>query len=147
MLVLLGKDAGRGAVTDILTAWQGPNKNELVTFVSLDGQTVRWVEVHSWMDNTTLHATLRDALMGQPFTAKRYGELLRQHVPTLWQRKHFTPINAYLHVDISAGWIWLAVILSVICGVATYFLIEKTMGGNGGTWGDDPALWSQSRRG
>ena len=155
MLILLGKDDGRGVVTDILTAWQGPNKNELVTFVSVDGQQVRWVEVHSWMDNTTLHATLRDELMGQPFTARRYGELLQQHVPKLWKRKHFTPINAYLKVNISAGWIWLAVISSVICGVVSYLVIENHMG-NGRTWGDDsafwryyndvPRMWNQTRR-
>jgi hypothetical protein len=137
MLVLFGKDVGRDVVTDVLTAWQGPNKNELVTFVSLDGQTVRWVEVHSWMDNTTLHATLRDELAGQDFTVKRYGELLQRYVPTLWHRKHFTPLNEYLRVDIHPGWLWLAVILSVICGIVSYIVIEKMFedDGGGGTWG------------
>lgn len=142
MLVLFGKDADRSVVTDILTAWQGPNKNELVTFVSLDGQTVRWVEVHSWMDNTTLHATLRDELMGQAFTVRRYGDLLRKYVPVQWQRKHFTPINTYLHVDIHPGWIILALILGVICGVISYFVIERVFEGRRvRTWGDDPEFW------
>ena len=125
MLILLGKDDGRGVVTDILTAWQGPNKNELVTFVSLDGQKVRWVEVHSWMDNTTLHATLRDELMGQPFSVKRYGELLQKYIPKLWKRKHFTPINDYLKVEIAPVWIWLSVVLSAIFGVGSYIMIER----------------------
>jgi len=133
ILVLFGKDVGRQVVEEVLTAWQGPNKNELVTFASLDGQTIRWVEVHSWMDNTTIHATLRDALMGQPFTAKRYGELLRQHVPKLWQRKHFTPINAYLRVSINPLWIWLAFGLTVVCGIVSYIVIERKSGGSGKT--------------
>lgn len=125
MLVVFGKDEPRGVVTDVLTAWQGPNKNELVTFLSLDGQTIRWVEVHSWMDDTTLHATLRDELMGKPFTVKRYGELLQKHVPKLWHRKHFTPINAYLQVSIHPGWMVLGFLLSIITGIASYFIIDK----------------------
>lgn len=130
MLVLFDKNADRSVVTDVLTAWAGPNKNELVTFVSLDGSTVRWVEVHSWMDNTTLHATLRDELAGQPFSVHRYGELLQKYVPTLWQRKHFTPINAYLHIPISTGWLWFGVILSIVLGIGSYFLINKLMDDN-----------------
>jgi len=126
ILVVFGKDEPRGAVTDALTAWQGPNKNELVTFLSLDGQTIRWVEVHSWMDDTTLHAVLRDELMGQPFTVKRYGELLQEYVPKLWHRKHFTPINAYLRVAIHPGWIFLAFFLSIATGVGSYFVIDRT---------------------
>lgn len=127
ILVLLGKDADRGVISDILTAWQGPNMNELVTFVSVDGNNLRFVEVHSWMDNTTLHATLRDELMGQPFSAHLYGQLLQQYIPKMWHRKDFTPINAYLHVDISWGWIILALVLSIICGIVSYFVIENVV--------------------
>ena len=130
MLVVLGKDADRKVVEDILSAWQGPNKNEMVTFVSLDGKNIRWVEVHSWMDNTTIHATLRDELMGKPFSAKTYGELLQKYVPKLWQRKHFTPINDYLHVSINPWWIVLATVLSAIMGVASYLVIERVMENN-----------------
>jgi len=125
ILVVFGKDESRDVVADVLAAWQGPNKNELVTFLSLDGQMVRWVEVHSWMDDTTLHATLRDELMGKPFTINRYGELLRKYVPTLWHRKHFTSINAYLHVSIHPGWFFLALVLSIITGVVSYRVIDK----------------------
>jgi len=130
ILVVFGKDESRDVVTDVLTAWQGPNKNELVTFVSLDGQTVRWVEVHSWMDDTTLHATLRDELMGKPFTATRYGELLREYVPKLWHRKHFTPINSYLRVSIHPGWLVLGVVLSIASLVGSYFIIERMWRGH-----------------
>jgi len=127
ILVILGKDATRGTVSDILTAWQGPNMNELVTFVSLEGKTIRFVEVHSWMDNTTLHATLLDELMGQPFSAHLYGQLLQKYVPKLWHRKDFTTINAYLHVDIAWGWVILALVLAIICGIGSYFVIEKVV--------------------
>jgi hypothetical protein len=124
MLVLFDKNADRGVVDDVLTAWAGPNKNELVTFMSVDGTEIRWVEVHSWMDNTMLHATLRDELIGVPFSVHRYGDMLQKFVPPLWQRKHFTPINAYLKISISPGWIWSAVIFAVLFGIASFFLIN-----------------------
>jgi hypothetical protein len=125
MLVLFGKEADRSVVQDIMMAWSGPNKNELITFISLDGSKVRWVEVQSWMDNTKLHGVMADEIMGQPFSIRRYGDLLLKHVPKLWHRKHFTPINAYLKVDIHPGWIILAVFLSIIAGVVSYFVIEN----------------------
>ena len=127
ILVVFGRDADQGQVSEVLTAWQGPNMNELLTFVSLDGNKLRWVEVHSWMDNTTLHATLRDELMGQPFSMRLYGELLQQYVPKLWLRKDFTPINEYLHVSVSPGWMFLGVLLSTLVGVGVYLVIENTV--------------------
>lgn len=141
LLVTFGKDTGRDMVSGILKAWQGPNKNELVTFICLNGQEVKWVEVHSWMDNTTIHAMIRDSLMSKPFTVRGYGELLQANVPKLWSRKHFTPINAYLRVSIDPRWIILAVILSVIMGIVSYFLIERGFGGSRETWGDDSDFW------
>ena len=125
ILVIFGKDADQDQVADVLTAWQGPNMNELVTFISLDGKKLRWIEVHSWMDNTTLHATLRDELMGQPFSVRLYGQLLQQYVPKLWLRKDFTTINEYLHISISPLWILMGALLSVLVGIGSYFVIEN----------------------
>ena len=130
ILVILGKDADRGMVSDILTAWEGPNMNELVTFVSLDGNKLRWIEVHSWMDNTTLHATLRDELMGQPFSIRMYGQLLQQWVPKQWVRKDFTPINEYLHVSVSPWWVLGGLLLSIAFGVCSYLVIENVVESN-----------------
>jgi hypothetical protein len=132
MLVLFDKSADRFVVQDILKAWAGPNKNELVTFVSLDGKSVRWVDVHSWMDDTTLHATIRDELAGETFSVDQYASLLRKYVPKYWHRTHFTPINAYLHVSIHPGWIILALLLGIITGIVSYIVIEKNMGDDEG---------------
>jgi hypothetical protein len=127
ILVLFGKDKDRGVVDDVLTAWGGPNKNELVTFMSLDGNKIRWVEVHSWMDNTTLHARLRDELAGTNFTVRRYGELIMQYAPTLWWRKDFTPINEYLKVDVSPWWMFSGIMLSIAFCVGAFFIIDRNM--------------------
>jgi len=103
--------------------------NELVTFMAVDGKKILWVEVHSWLDNTTLHATIRDSLMSNPFSIHLYGDFLRRYVPTLWLRKDFTPINAYLRVEISPGWIWGAFIASVLFGIGSFFVINKMIDG------------------
>lgn len=128
ILVLFNEKQERSVVEDVLSAWGGPNKNELVTFMSLEGGNIRWVEVHSWMDNTTLHATLRDELAGTKFSARRYGGLLMQYVPSLWLRKDFTEINEYLKVDISPWWMISGIILSLMFCVGSFFLVEKNMG-------------------
>lgn len=143
MLVTFGKDEPREVMHEVLCAWRGPNKNELCTFVGLDGQKVKWVEVYSWLDDTTLHATLRDSLAGeQPFTVKRYADLLRQHVPKLWHRKEFTPINEYLVVPISPIWFIIGLVLAILAGIGSFFLIEKVMfDGRGSLRGQYRRMW------
>jgi len=122
LLVLFGKDADRSKIDDILSAWRSVNKNELVTFLALDGgSTVRWCEVQSWMDDTTIHATLRDALVAEPFTARRYSDLLMQYVPKQWKKKNFHDFD-YLRVEIPIGWKVIA-ILVVIGGLVGIFVV------------------------
>lgn len=117
---------------EVLTAWGGPNKNELCTFICLDGETVKWVSVESWMDDKTLHATLRDEIMGEPFTVGRYAALLQKHVPKLWRRKEFTPINEYLSVPINPIWMIVGIVLALVMGVVSFLIIEyKVFEGRG----------------
>lgn len=123
MLVVFGKEP-RSVVTDALVAWQGPNKNELCTFISLDGTNVNWVEVHSWMDNTTLHGLIRDGLMGQPFSVKRYADLLMQNCPRYWEKKDFRDMNEYLRVSINPWWIIVGLLFAIVLGISSYFMIE-----------------------
>jgi hypothetical protein len=123
MLLVFGKEP-RSVVTDVLTAWRGPNKNELCVFISLDGDEVQWVEVHSWMDNTTLHAVIRDELMGEPFTVKRYADLLREYVPKHWIRKEFTPLNEYLSVPLNPMWGIVGAVIALVLGVVSFLIIE-----------------------
>jgi prepilin-type N-terminal cleavage/methylation domain-containing protein len=124
MLVLFKGDTPRSVVGDVLRAWQLPNKNELVTFISLDGEKVKWCEVHSWIDDTTLHASLRDALSGQPFTPGRYAELLQELVPRHWKRKQAEELD-YLEVDLHWGWGLGSLLFSIVLSVVAYFVIDR----------------------
>ena len=124
MLVMLGGSDPRGQVEDILKSWCGPNKNELVTFVSCKNGVVDFCEVSSWMDDTTLHATLRDGIVGDEWDANRYADMLLKYVPKLWKRKEFTPFNEYLKVTISPWWFWSGIIISIMVVVGIFFWIE-----------------------
>ena len=126
ILVVLNKNAVRSQVDDILTAWHNVNKNELVTFICLDGKKVKWCEVHSWMDNTTIHASIRDALMEGDFSTKKYVNILMLEIPKHWFKKDFRDFN-YLEVEISSGWKITALILVILAMVALFFLIENTV--------------------
>ncbi len=123
MLVTFAGDMPRNVADEVLAAWQGPNKNELVTFMALDGTDVKWVEVHSWMDDTTLHAMLRDEIAGKPWSTESYAKALRELVPKYWKRKEFADFD-YLEVSIHPGWIVGALVLSIIIVVAVFMGLD-----------------------
>jgi hypothetical protein len=127
ILVTFAGDVSRAVVDDILIAWQNPNKNELVTFIAIGASNqVKWCEVHSWMDNTTIHAVLRDELMLQPFTVKGYSDLLLKHCPKLWHKKSFKDFD-YLRVEVNYGWKVASLILSIIAVIGAFFVIEANV--------------------
>lgn len=130
LLIVFSKDTPRSVVDEVLTAWQGPNKNELCTFLSLDGKQIKWVEVHSWMDNTTIHAMLRDGMVIEPFSVQRYAELLREYCPKYWHRKSFEDFD-YIKVSINPSWFFIGLVFSWILGVVSYIFIEANMSDDG----------------
>lgn len=130
ILVTLPKDAPMSVFDDIMSAWGGPNKNELVTFVALDGKEVKWVRVHSWMDNTTLHARMRDSIAGEPFSVEKYAKLLRKFVPKHWIRKEFTPVNEYLRVPVNPAWMIWGILIAIVSGVIAFIVIEAVTSRN-----------------
>jgi hypothetical protein len=91
-------------VDDVLSAWQGVNKNELVSFMGIDPTTkkVSWVKVESWQDNTKIHGTLSDAFLGKEFKASEVSATLMSIVPREWKRKRFRDFG-YIKVSLSTG--------------------------------------------
>ena len=122
LLVPLGKD-DRYKVQEILKAWQGPNKNELVVFFGHDNGKPMWCEVHSWMDNTTIHGMLMDKMMEQQFSTDEYAKALMELVPKYWVRKEFADFD-YLKVTIHWGWVLAAVILSMVAEMVMFLVID-----------------------
>jgi len=115
-----------GIVSDVLSAWNGPNKNELVTFVGIDEKTgsVLWVDVHSWMDDTTIHAYIRGQVgsMGQWDVPKMAG-ILEAAIPKHWHRKEFADFE-YLKIPISPGWFLANFLIGLGIVVGTGFWLH-----------------------
>lgn len=114
---------------DIVTSWNGPNKNELVSFVGIDSKrNVKWAEVFSWMDDTTLHSIIRQDLNGLgQWNVYKYGEILQNRVPQYWKRKQFADFD-YISVDLP-GWTTFVNILTslvVAIGSCLYLAKQKT---------------------
>lgn len=117
-LLFDGSKTTPSVVDEVLSAWQGPNKNELVVFMGIDPTTKKatWVKVESWMDNTKIHGTLADAFLGKEFSGKMASEILGRVVPLEWKRKRFRDFD-YIRIELSsdgyvtAGVFWFLAIL------------------------------------
>lgn len=128
ILLVFGPDTGRSVVDDILSAWRGPNKNELLVFMSLAGDEVKWCEVHSWMDNTTIHGMIRDEMMEGKFSVQKYSDYLRKTVPKYWHKKDFRDFD-YLRVEIHWGWKVASMVMCLIVIAGTVMFVENGLSG------------------
>lgn len=110
----------RSVVETVISAWQGPNKNELVTCVGIKDEAVVWCDVFSWMDDTTIHSLIRQDVSALPkFSVSGVVSVLKKYVPTKWKRKNFSDFS-YIAVTIpklSYLWIFLgSVVVATIAG-------------------------------
>jgi hypothetical protein len=112
---------GVDSVNDVLSAWQGTNKNELVTFIGVTGGGVVWVKVESWMDNTTIHGMVSDQLLNQKLTSDLLVSTMDNLVPKYWHRKEFADFD-YLRVEVSIGGVIFSVIGHIVVAVITFFV-------------------------
>ena len=99
--------------SDVLSAWQGVNKNELVTFIGVDSGKASWVKVESWMDNTIIHGMISDELLGKPLSVTLFKDSLEKLVPKYWQRKRFRDFD-YLQIHLGKGCFIVAAIFWII---------------------------------
>jgi hypothetical protein len=125
MLFDASKDQ-QNVVNDVLSAWQGPNMNELVWFIGLDqNRKVVWSEAQSWMDNTEIHVRLQQkAFKMGTFDAEKISSALSELVPQYWKRKDFKKDFDYLDVPIGLGWYIVCIILFFGVCIGGYFAVE-----------------------
>lgn len=117
----------RSVIEKILSAWNGPNKNELITFVGLDNNKIIWCDTISWMDDTTIHSMIRqDVMQLDNWNGFAYGEILKKRVPQYWKRKDFADFD---HIAVSMpGWtIPIAVAASFgMCMFGCFVCVKKS---------------------
>ena len=138
MIVAFNAKDGRGQIREVLTAWEGTNKNELVMFVGLDkDRKVEWCEVHNWLDigDSTVNNMWRDHVMGETFDIPHVAKGLLEFVPKHWSRPQAETID-YLQVDIHWGW-GLAAFLSIIAiTTGAFFIVEYKIFDNVDVFGE-----------
>jgi hypothetical protein len=100
-------------IEEVRAAWQGPNKNELIVCIGIDPGTreIKWCDVFSWMDDTTLHVYIRQAVTGlKEFNAKIYAPVLQDLVPKYWKKKSFKDFE-YIKVGPP---IWCSIVIYIV---------------------------------
>ncbi len=124
ILVLFGGTANVQKADEMINAWEGTNKNELVTCVGLmpDG-AINWVRVYSWMDNTFIHSWLRQQITSwDKFSVEKYDRLLFQSIPEMWKRKSFAEFD-YINFGLSGTQFLLIILIPFVLSCAVLFFV------------------------
>jgi hypothetical protein len=121
LLFVLFKGEPRSVVHDILSAWNGPNMNEFVVFIGLNGQRIAWIDVESWADQTSLHGLVEGEFLDKQFSIPEIGKFVydnRNH----WKRKSFKKDFSYIQPTVQ-WWSWLILVPLVVAGNAIVCMI------------------------
>lgn len=119
-IIFNGKEYDRGIVDNVLSAWKGVNKNELVIFIGEENNNIKWICANSWMDDTTLHSLIETNFYGKELNIKTIGEFLFNNVSKYWKRKQFADFS-YLSIEIS----WICkVFLILVSSTLSIFIIK-----------------------
>lgn len=120
-------------VNDIISSWQGLNKNELAVFIGVDNdKNIKWCYVQSWLDNTKLHGIIEDEIiLSKKINIEKIKDIYMNNINNNWNRKQFKDFD-YIRQSTELryyviGFIVFA-IFSIIQMVACYIL--KTMNPN-----------------
>ncbi|MFW6121980.1 MAG: hypothetical protein ACOC80_13945 [Petrotogales bacterium] len=125
VLLLVFNKQDRSVVDDVLSAWQGPNKNELVIFVGVgNDRNVKWIDVHSWMDDTTIHGVIRDQMVNKILSIDGLSDILYKAIPEHWDRKEFEDFE-YINVDIHWAWFMGSFVFAVVASISSFLVINK----------------------
>ena len=141
-IVTIGTNQPRAMIEDVLAAWEGPNKNELLVFVGVKEGKIIWSSVHSWMDNTTLHRVLADSLVGKDFKSITFKQAYFTSVSELWKRKEFKDFD-YIQLAIDPMCYILIILIAGIGGFL-YIIILRIVLNKQNSY--SPNSWSRYSR-
>lgn len=110
--------------TDVYAAWQGAEKNDVVVFVSLDGNQIRWVDVEAWSKSSIFQVKLRDAINDtKTFDMKTVIDLSAQNTSQYYKRKPMKEFE-YLKDDVQT--------ITPVAAIVIFLLMIAIHGG--GIW-------------
>lgn len=115
--IFLKEKESHSVVDQILTEWDGLNKNELVIFIASNGKNSSWVEVRSWMENTTLHGMLADSIMKEKeLNGMKLASIYLDKIPQKWQRKSFKDFE-YIRTSVSIPY-YISMVIAFLISVS-----------------------------
>ena len=111
-------------VQDVLNAWDGPNKNELVVFIGVRDNSIVWSESHSWSDHKIIHAMVaRNTRDLGELDFEKIKDILHKNIVEHWRRKSFQDFD-YISVRIHWGWIMAAYLVTIIVSFKAYYWVN-----------------------
>lgn len=113
-----------GVIEEILSAWDGPNKNELCVFIGIDkNKVINWISVESWADNTQFHAMIENNFLNNRLIFRELGGYIRDNIGGNWQRKSFEDFE-YIQIKISFWWYFAEVMVSLLGGFGALMICK-----------------------
>lgn len=115
----------RGITDEIMSAWDGPNKNELCIFMGINpkNNNIDWIRVESWMDNTTLHSLIEGSYLNKKLNFRDLGQFVMNRSIEHWNRKEFKDFE-YLPIKISFWWYFAEVLACFFIGFGVIFFCK-----------------------
>jgi hypothetical protein len=115
---------------------EGGNKNEYILvlgFNSLDN-SIMWYEIITYCDNGSAVNRMKEWLYANPnSTLEEIAEAMTDVLENNWERREFTPLNAFIKLK-PKPWVWvLAYILNVIISVGMIFVFSNNENYNSGS--------------
>lgn len=108
---------GSSITDEVLSAWDGPNKNEIIIFIGIDkNNNVDWIRVESWSDNTKLHGMIESSFSNTQFRVRSLGTYIQTNIGGNWKRKEFKDFE-YIQIKISFWWYFSEVIVCLVGGI------------------------------
>ena len=114
----------RGITDEILSAWDGPNKNELCIFIGVDdNKNVDWIRVESWADNTQFHGMIESSFLNKGLRIRSLGTYIQTNIGGNWERKSFEEFE-YIQIKISFWWYFAEVVVSLLGGFGALMICK-----------------------
>ena len=109
-------------VNDVISAWEGPNSNEIIIFIGIKNKIVQWCEVVSCNGTPTLKNNIVNKVYEMNiFDGKNMAGVIKDCVytklPSVSNNSFFAPI--------SFSWYITDMFLIIVACAIMYFLIDR----------------------
>jgi hypothetical protein len=88
IIIVATNKPSQAYATELYSAWKGAEKNDIVVFVGISGNEIRWARVEAWAKSSIFQVKLRDAILDiKTFDMKRIIDTSAQVTTQQYKRK------------------------------------------------------------